>query len=805
MTQLMAPARSRPRMRRPYGRWLVLLAILLLVPSIGAWAALSWWQEAPLPSTAPPPPGTTAKAAVRDEAYRWRPVAIGGGGFMVGMSADRAGKTFVARTDVHGAYIWQPELDRWVQLATAPAMPAAFRRPAGMDGGVFGLVVAPARPQRLYMATHGTVFRSDDRGISWQLPEGGPFPMRFAGGSEFLKYEPTMAVSPTDADLAFLGTGFDGLFRTRDGGRNWSRVAGLPRPAARKVVDDTANAPPALVWFAPPASKAGQVWTLIPGVGMFVSRDAGVSFAPLTTGGAPAPRTLTAGEFAPDGTFFATDPDNQTIWRHRDGVWTDLVQSGAIDRRRYVTLAVNPANGHIFAFEHNGRPRRSTDGGQSWSRMWVRSRPGDKDPPWLRVANHPFFATSQVRFDPVVPHRLWIAAGTGMFHADVPPGAWTVTWISRTRGIEELVTNDVVQQHGRAPLFAAWDFGIHVKSDLDAFSTTFGPKERMIIAAQQLALTPADPDFVATNASDTRNCCAEDGDAVLAGYSEDAGRTWHRFATLPHPPGTDAKDPWRMAWGMIAVSSGDKDNIVWAPSMNRAPFYTRDRGRSWKRIAFPGETLPFTGTHRAKHLQRKVLVADPVRSGTFYLAHSGTPTNPQLAGLWVTRNGGETWTMRHKGEIAPRSLHAAKLRAVPGFEGHLFFTSAVVGNHDSRLRRSMDGGATWTPMPQVDRVDDIAFGKAAAGAKYPTIYLSGYVGGVYGIWRSTDAASSWSRIAEFPIGRLDRVVVLGADPDIFGRVYIGWQGSGWTYGEPAGCKPGVVKPLAIEECFAVHR
>ncbi|PJN92360.1 hypothetical protein CNY89_30365, partial [Amaricoccus sp. HAR-UPW-R2A-40] len=32
------------------------------------------------------------------------------------------------------------------------------------------------------------------------------------------------------------------------------------------------------------------------------------------------------------------------------------------------------------------------------------------------------------------------------------------------------------------------DFGIHVKDDLDAFSTGYGPKERVLIAAQQLAI-----------------------------------------------------------------------------------------------------------------------------------------------------------------------------------------------------------------------------------------------------------------------------------------------------------------------------
>ena len=64
----------------------------------------------------------------------------------------------------------------------------------------------------------------------------------------------------------------------------------------------------------------------------------------------------------------------------------------------------------------------------------------------------------------------------------------------------------------------------------------------------------------------------------------------------------------RLTFGMIAVSSSDTNNLIWAPSFNRSPFYTRDLGINWRRVSLPGETLPFTGSHAALHLQRKTLV-----------------------------------------------------------------------------------------------------------------------------------------------------------------------------------------------------
>jgi photosystem II stability/assembly factor-like uncharacterized protein len=172
----------------------------------------------------------------------------------------------------------------------------------------------------------------------------------------------------------------------------------------------------------------------------------------------------------------------------------------------------------------------------------------------------------------------------------------------------------------------------------------------VLIAAQQLDWTPAQPGFVVTNASDTRtDCCSEDGDAVLAGYSEDGGKTWSKFATLPRPPGTALSDPWRMAFGTIAVAADDARNIVWAPTHNRSPFYTTDMGRNWRRVVLPGERLPNTGSHADYYFHRKTLAADKVLAKTFYLVHSGDGLNPGLAGLWVTRDGGVDWSRVYKG------------------------------------------------------------------------------------------------------------------------------------------------------------
>lgn len=750
----------------------------------------------------PPPALSRAGGPVKGETYQWQPVAIGGGGFITGFSSDARGQTRVVRTDVYGAYIWLDKENRWAQLVTADAMPPQDRVQDGANEGVYEIAVAPSDARRIYMAVMGRVYRSSDRGRTWQRPaEPGPFPFKWDSNSKYRHIGSHLAINPTDPDDVYFGTPANGVWHSGDGGMHWTKVASIPDSTPVAPQDAKKDAAGAILWFEPGKRR---IWAMAQGNGMYLSTD-GQTFRPLSDGPDRGPSMLAQGVFAPDGAFYGVDMIGKKVWaHHRDG-WTDLTQASGLSARPFTGVAVDAKDGSILVFDQGGQPFRSGNGGKSWWRLMHRLSVGEGDPPWLKVADRSYFAMGRVYFDPVTPQRLWVDAGNGVYHADVSGPLLSVNWVSQTRGIEELVTNDVIQPPGGSPLFAAWDFGIHRKDDLNAWSTTYGPKERMLIAAQQLDWSPSNPRFVVTNASDTRmGCCSEDGDAVLAGYSLDEGRTWTKFASLPTPPGTKPDDPWRMAFGTIAVSSDSIDNIIWAPSFNRSPYYTMDRGKTWDRVEFPGEVLPYTGSHAQYFFPRKTLAADRVRPGTFYFVHSGGGRNEALKGLWRTTNGGLSWKMVYKGEIAPNSQYSARLRAVFGKEGNLFFTSSVAMGPDTGLRRTADGGETWTVVPNVSRVDDIGFGKAAPGADYPAIFISGQVAGQYGIWRSIDNAKSWQRLAGFPMGTLDQVGPVEGDKDVFGRVYVGYKGSSWLYGEPAPCQPAPFRQGMAKECVPVE-
>jgi hypothetical protein len=75
---------------------------------------------------------------------------IGGGGFVVDVASSPDGKTLLARTDVYGAYIWEGQAARWIQLVTASSLPADD--PLLLTGGgigVYAVGVAPGLSTRL--------------------------------------------------------------------------------------------------------------------------------------------------------------------------------------------------------------------------------------------------------------------------------------------------------------------------------------------------------------------------------------------------------------------------------------------------------------------------------------------------------------------------------------------------------------------------------------------------------------------------------------------------------------------------------
>ena len=89
---------------------------------------------------------------------------------------------------------------------------------------------------------------------------------------------------------------------------------------------------------------------------------------------------------------------------------------------------------------------------------------------------------------------------------------------------------------------------------------------------------------------------------------------------------------------------------------------------------------------------------------------------------------------------------------------------------------------TAIKLQAVDSASAIGFGKELA-EDYPTLFLSGKVGGSEGIFRSTDVGRTWLQVDD-DHHHYGWIGVLTGDPRVFGRVYLGSNGRGIIVAEP---------------------
>ncbi|MGV2922416.1 xyloglucanase, partial [Streptomyces alfalfae] len=95
------------------------------------------------------------------------------------------------------------------------------------------------------------------------------------------------------------------------------------------------------------------------------------------------------------------------------------------------------------------------------------------------------------------------------------------------------------------------------------------------------------------------------------------------------------------------------------------------------------------------------------------------------------------------------------------------------------------GGMRFIEVGGVQGADTIGFGKAAPGASYQTLYTSARIGGVRGVFRSTDAGASWVRINDDRRQWGWTGAAITGDPKVYGRVYVSTNGRGIVYGDTA--------------------
>jgi photosystem II stability/assembly factor-like uncharacterized protein len=702
------------------------------------------------------------------EVYEWSDVKIGAGGFVTGIVIHpKVANLVYTRTDVGGLFRWNAVNQTWKQLVRSDNLPKK------VSISIESIAIAPSDPNILYAATGaytktaekgitpGTLLKSSDKGNTWKIlnlkvPMGGNEPWRWTGER--------LAVDPNNSDIVYFGSRLNGLWRSFDGGKEWSQVNSSMVPLGEPHPEVPQRAGVTYVVFD---SSSGTIdgntkiiYAGVSGKGIYRTTDAGTTWQLLSAGPAtelvPQQGVVTSkGELIT--TFYKQEKDPQgAIWKFNQAGWQDITPKNG---KNYSAVAVDPNKPDtIFVVTYPMSPTgiyRSDNGGANWIKL---NNTVDKLSWW---PDWSFWSlTGGIAVSPFHPGQVWLTNGIGVWKTEDGYGN-QVKWSPTVNGIEETVTFDAISTPNGASLISAIaDFDGFRHDSLDSFPLhTHG--NGVFNTTTSIAYSSGNPNFVVSVGASHHEPWK-----IRAGFSKDNARTWQNFPSLEN-----GSHPDDLVFGNIAVSATDIQNLVWVPSNGKPPYFTKDGGNTWNRITFFEQEEIGSNIHTHLWNPQKALTADSVKGGTFYIYH-------HVKG-WLLRtdDGGQTWQIVN--QTLPSGVwNGANIKSAPGMAGEVWISLKEQG-----LYHSNNFGKDFVKVAMVDEAQALGFGKSAPRVNHPTIFIQGKVKGKPGVFRSTDIGETWVQIADYPKGYRGKATVVAGDMNVYGRVFLGTGGNGFMYGQ----------------------
>ncbi|WP_202423535.1 WD40/YVTN/BNR-like repeat-containing protein [Duganella margarita] len=612
--------------------------------------------------------------------------------------------------------------------------------------GIESLAIDPSSPNKLYMTAGvaylnggaSAVLKSDDYGNTFKrIDVTSQFKVH--GNGMGRGNGEKLQVDPDNGKILYVGTRANGLFKSTDEGLSWHRLAGLD------VTTTNNQNGISLVLL-----DHGKIYVGVSrfGENMYVSADGGKTFRAMTGGPqklmphravvANGKLVLTFAKGAGPHADKAKDEglEQGGVWQYdiASGKWADIspplnaAYAGiTVDQRNPLRMVVSTISHYDMRGGIGDQFYETLDGGRSWNSIVAKGVQIDSNGvSW--IAGSFIHWTASIEFDPFDSQRLMAVSGNGVFVSSDIHGEKPV-WKFEDIGLEESVPLNLVSIPGGPVISAIGDYDGFRHTDVTHYSPihtpTMGTTWGLDYAAQQ------------------PNVVVRAGKAMY--LSKDMGVTWAKTASMQ---GTQ---------GQVALSADGKV-IVHCPEKSTTCYRSADEGATWTEVA-------------GLHTERGRAVADPVEARRFYA----------LAGdrLLVSTDGGASFAPTAAQLASARG--SKTVRAMPGRSGDVW-----VALYDGGLARSTDAGASFANLPGVSYAAAVGFGKSAPGASDPTVYIWGEVGGVRGVFRSTDSGASWLRINDDQHqygGPGDAQFVVG-DMNTFGVVYMSTAGRGIVFGKP---------------------
>ncbi|GAB3153001.1 cellulose binding domain-containing protein [Micromonospora sonneratiae] len=740
-----------------------------------------------------------AASAAPVESYSWKNVRIDGGGFVPGIVFNQTERNLIyARTDIGGAYRWEQASQSWTPLLDW----------VGWDrwgwNGVLSLATDPVQTNRVYAAVgmytngwdpnNGAILRSSDRGATWQatgLPfkVGGNMPGRGQGER--------LAIDPNSNNVLYYGAeGGNGLWRSTDHGVTWAKVTSFPNPG--NYVQDPGDSSGYLsqnqgvTWVSfdsgtgTPGSPTRTVYV---GVAdkqnpVYRSTDAGVSWERIA--GSPTGYLAHKGVVDPVGghLYIATsdtggpyDGGKGDVWRfsRATGTWTmisPIPSSSADDYFGYSGLTIDRQNPNTIMVATQ----------VSWWPDAIFFRSTDGGANWTRIWDWTSYPNRSKRYTMNVATVPWLTFGGNPAPPEETP---KLGWMNESLEIDPFDGNRMMYGTG-ATIYGTtnlrdWDSGgqVVIRPMVEGLEET---------AVLDLVSPPTGAPLI-SGLGDIGGFRHTDLDAVPP-----------MMFTGPNFTSTTSLD-YAGSNPAIMVRAGNFTDAD-RPNDSHVAFST-DGGANWFQGTEPGGVN--SGGTVAVSADGSRFVWAPgdsgqsvVRSvgfGNSWTPVTGIPANARIESdrvdpnrfygasggrFYVSTDGGASFTA-----TAATGLPAdGRFKALPGTAGDIWLTGGEAAS--GGIWRSTDAGASFTKLTTITGAVSVGFGRAAPGRTYPAVFTMGTVDGRTGVYRSDDAGASWVRINDDQHQYGNAGEAITGDPRVYGRVYLGTNGRGILYADRLG-------------------
>ncbi|HUG53522.1 MAG TPA: glycosyl hydrolase [Vicinamibacteria bacterium] len=703
----------------------------------------------------------------------------------------------------------RPSAAPLVAAAGLKSLVARSIGPAVMGGRISDIALDPSDPRTFYVAlATGGLMKTTDNGGSFQgVTE-----------REAVASMGAVAVAPSNAKVVWLGTGEgndrnssgwgNGVHRSTDGGATWTH-SGLP---ASKAIARIAVHPsdPETAWVA----AVGDLWNASPERGLYKTTDGGKTWKAILTAPAPYGDRVGSGDVV-------VDPSNPqilyaTLYARRRTPWSFTAGPAATDGKdlggifkttdggatwRKLTGGLPGGTGRIGLAIHAALPRivyaivQSDEAGTS-SIDEVRSRKGgvfrseDGGETWTRTSplNPRPFYFSKIRVDPTDDKRVYVLGfslhvsddGGRSFREDlfekvhpdnhalaIDPRDPRRLLLGTDGGLYQSFERGKGWQH--VTTMAAGEFYRINVDQGTPYRICGGLQDNLNWVGPSRTRTKdgiVNADWINLGGGDGFYCVFDPSEPALL-YTESQQGYVHRMDLRSgqvknlRPEAAEGSPAFRFHWNTPLIGSRHDPEVLYLAG-NRV-FELRGRGEQWRLIS-PELSTP-------EPARTAAVGSGAENYGVVYaLAESPVAKRLLWAGtddgrLWVTENGGTSWT-----DLSAQLPAAVRGQWISGVEpGHadakvayLAVSAYRSGDYRPLVYRSADMGRTWqsiaSNLPAEGPVEVVR-----EDPKNPQVL---YVGTEFGLFVSFDRGAHWAELGGLPTVAVDDIVIHPREHDL---------------------------------------